>query len=78
MAGRKTIIGPRLKQSGMRWTVKSANAIIALRCCELSGCWEEFWEARAVGWVLGPTNLSHILLLFMLSFHCVWYYLLEV
>ena len=48
-AGCKTIIGFRLKQSGMRWTVRGANAIIALRCAELSGRWEEFWEARAVG-----------------------------
>jgi hypothetical protein len=47
-AGCKTIVGQRLKQFGMRWTVRGANAIIALRCCELSGRWEEFWEARAV------------------------------
>lgn len=47
-AGCKTIIGFRLKQSGMRWTVRGANAIIALRCADLSGRWEEFWEARAV------------------------------
>lgn len=46
-AGCKTIIGHRLKQSGMRWTVRGANAIIALRCAHLSGRWEEFWEARA-------------------------------
>jgi hypothetical protein len=46
-AGCKTIIGLRLKQSGMRWTVKGANAIIALRCADLSGRWEEFWEARS-------------------------------
>lgn len=48
-AGCKTIIGFRLKQSGMRWTVRGANAIITLRCAELSGRWEEFWEARAAG-----------------------------
>lgn len=48
-AGCKTIIGLRLKQSGMRWTVRGANAIIALRCADLSGRWEEFWEARAAG-----------------------------
>ena len=46
-AGCKTIIGHRLKQSGMRWTVRGANAIIALRCCQLSGRWEQFWEARS-------------------------------
>lgn len=47
-AGCKTVIGLRLKQSGMRWTVNHANAIIALRCCQLSGRWEEFWEQRSV------------------------------
>jgi Uncharacterised protein family (UPF0236) len=46
-AGCKALIGLRLKQSGMRWTVRGANAIIALRCAELSGRWEEFWENRA-------------------------------
>ena len=45
-AGCKSI-GLRLKQSGMRWTVEGANEIIALRCCQLSGRWEEFWETRA-------------------------------
>jgi len=48
-AGCKMIVGQRLKQSGMRWTVKGANAIVALRCCQISGRWEEFWENRAVG-----------------------------
>lgn len=48
-AGCKTVIGHRLKQSGMQWTVRGANAIIALRCLQLSGRWEEFWEARAAG-----------------------------
>jgi len=36
-AGCRTVIGTRLKQSGMFWTVRGANAIIALRCCQLSG-----------------------------------------
>jgi Uncharacterised protein family (UPF0236) len=47
-AGCKTVIGQRLKQSGMRWTVNGANAIIVLRCCQLSNRWEEFWELRSV------------------------------
>ena len=47
-AGCKTVIGQRLKQSGMRWTVDGANAIIVLRCCQLSNRWEEFWELRSV------------------------------
>ena len=45
-AGCKTIFGQRLKLSGMHWTVSGANAIIALRCCQMSGRWEEFWESR--------------------------------
>jgi len=48
-AGCKIILGQRLKLSGMRWTVAGANAIIAMRCCQLSARWEEFWESRATG-----------------------------
>ena len=47
-AGCKTVIGNRLKQSGMFWTVRGANAIIALRCCRLSDRFEDYWEARSV------------------------------
>jgi len=39
-AGCKTIIGQRLKQSGMHWTTRGADAIIALRCREASSQWE--------------------------------------
>jgi hypothetical protein len=45
-AGCRTVIGERLKQSGMRWSVGGANAIIALRCCILSGRFEDFWASR--------------------------------
>jgi len=45
-AGCKTVIGSRLKQSGMFWTVRGANSIIALRCCQLNGRFEDYWEAR--------------------------------
>jgi hypothetical protein len=45
-AGCKTVIGSRLKQSGMFWTVRGANAIIALRCCHLNGRMESYWEDR--------------------------------
>ena len=47
-AGCKTTIGARLKRAGMHWTVDGANAIIALRCCYLSGRFEDFWESRSV------------------------------
>ena len=46
-AGCKTVVGARLKQSGMRWTVAGANAVIALRCCVLSGRYEDYWAQRA-------------------------------
>jgi hypothetical protein len=45
-AGCKTVIGSRLKQSGMFWTVRNANAILALRCCYLNGRFEDYWEVR--------------------------------
>ena len=45
-AGCKTVIGSRLKRSGMFWTVRGANSIIALRCCHLNGRFEDYWEAR--------------------------------
>jgi hypothetical protein len=45
-AGCKTVIGLRLKQSGMFWTVRGANAIIALRCCQLNNRFEDYWESR--------------------------------
>lgn len=46
-AGCKTVIGSRCKQSGMFWSVRGANAILALRCCQLNGRFEDYWEARA-------------------------------
>ncbi len=45
-AGCRTVIGERLKQSGMHWSVRGANAIIALRCCLLSARFEDFWASR--------------------------------
>ena len=46
-AGCRTVIGQRLKQAGMHWTVRGANNIISLRCCILSNRWEDFWEYRS-------------------------------
>jgi hypothetical protein len=45
-AGCKTVIGARLKRSGMFWTVRGANAILALRCCNLNGRFEDYWADR--------------------------------
>ncbi len=46
-AGCRTVIGQRLKLSGMHWTVRGSNNIIGLRSCILSGRWEDFWAYRA-------------------------------
>ena len=46
-AGCKTVIGSRLKQSGMFWTVRGANAIVALRCTRLSRKFEDYWASRS-------------------------------
>ena len=45
-AGCKSI-GTRLKRPGMHWTVQGANAIISLRCCVLSGRYEDYWAYRS-------------------------------
>jgi hypothetical protein len=45
-AGCRTTIGSRLKQSCMFWTVRGANALIALRCCRRSGRLEDYCESR--------------------------------
>ncbi len=45
-AGCKTVIGQRLKQSGMFWSVSGANSILALRCCHLNGRFEDYRESR--------------------------------
>lgn len=46
-AGCKTVIGLRMKQSGMEWSLRGANAIISLRCMMKSGRLEDYWESRA-------------------------------
>lgn len=47
-AGCKTVIGSGLKQSGMFWTGRGANAIIKLRCTRLSRKFEDYWAARSL------------------------------
>ena len=46
-AGCKVVVGARLKCSGMFWTVRGANAIIALRCFRISRRFEDYWADRA-------------------------------
>lgn len=46
-AGCKVVVGTRLKRAGMHWTVRGANAILALRRSILSGRFQDFWERRS-------------------------------
>lgn len=43
----KNLVGKRLKQSGMEWTLRGVNAIVALRCATLSRRFQDYWDARA-------------------------------
>ena len=43
----KNLVGKRLKQSGMEWSVRGANAILALRCATLSSRFQDYLDARA-------------------------------
>ena len=43
-AGCKAIVGQRIKRSGMFWTLRGANAIIALRCARHNGRFEDYRE----------------------------------
>jgi len=43
-AGCKSVIGQRLKLSGMRWTERGATGILTLRCHEASNRWEQIWQ----------------------------------
>ena len=45
-AGCKTVIGLRLKQSGMHWTTAGADAITTLRCQQASRPEDQIWYAR--------------------------------
>ena len=46
-AGCKSVIGSRMKQSGMEWSVRGANSIISLRCMYHSNRVEDFWAAAS-------------------------------
>jgi hypothetical protein len=43
-AGCKSVLGARLKRSGMHWTTRGATAITTLRCYQASGRWNEIPE----------------------------------
>ena len=45
-SGCKTVIGARLKQSGMFWSLRGAKGMLPLRTLEKSGRLEEFFNYR--------------------------------
>ena len=42
----KTVVATRAKRSGMRWTPKGLDAILALRTAVLNRSYEAFWKQR--------------------------------
>lgn len=44
----KHVVGQRLKQAGMTWSVEGADAIIQLRILWKNGEWSRFWKNRKV------------------------------
>jgi hypothetical protein len=46
-AGCKTVVGQRLKQSGMLWSRPGASHLLAVRCALLSGWFDDFWNHLA-------------------------------
>ena len=45
-AGCKRVIGQRLKQSGMFWSLLGAENVLALRCIHSSRRLDQFWKHR--------------------------------
>jgi hypothetical protein len=41
-AGCRTLIGQQRMCSGILWSMRGANAVIVLRCCQLLGRFEDF------------------------------------
>ena len=42
----KTVVGRRLKCTGMRWSVAGANPVLWVRCANLSGWFGDYWDQR--------------------------------
>jgi hypothetical protein len=38
------VVGERLDNSGMRWVEDRAEAVLLLRCIEVNGDWDSFWD----------------------------------
>ena len=44
-AGCKTVIGQRVKQSGMLWSVPGAGNVLDIRCAVMNGDFESYWNS---------------------------------
>jgi len=54
------VIGERMDCSGMRWIPERAEALLHLRCIELNGEWDQFFDwdyERRRGWLLNEENV---------------------
>jgi hypothetical protein len=45
-AGCKTVVGKRVKQSGMFWHVQGAENVLATRCAVLGRLFDDYWDSR--------------------------------
>ncbi len=43
-AGCKTVVGQRVKQSGMLWSLKGADNVLSVRCAVMNGVFDGFWQ----------------------------------
>jgi hypothetical protein len=43
-AGCKTVVGQRVKQSGMLWSVRGADNVLAVRCAVMNRAFDGFWQ----------------------------------
>ena len=55
----RTLVGERLKCSGMRWSRAGANDVMALRSCVRSGRYDDFWRRRRKPPRLAARRLAH-------------------
>ena len=42
----KTVVGRCMKCTGMRWSVAGANPVLSVRCANLSGWFDDYWDDR--------------------------------
>ena len=42
----RTVVGRRMKCTGMRWSVDGANPVPWVRCARLSGWFDDYWDER--------------------------------